>query len=64
MITVVVDTSRQPNPVHLGLAVLGELRRRGVPVVGVLWPVGVEWGVLTVVGPDLLSGEVEYTWTA
>lgn len=64
MITTTIDTSRQTNPVHLGLQVLGELRRRGVPVVGVLWPVGVEYGVLTVEGPDLLSGEVIYTWTS
>ncbi len=62
-VTVTVDPSRfDGNPVHLGLHLLNNLRDSGVPVVGVLWPVGVESGTLTVGEVDMCDGTIEWTW--
>ena len=62
-VTVSVDPTRFDNPVHLGLRTLRNLRDAGVPVIGVLWPVGVESGLLTIGEPDLVTGVIEYRWT-
>jgi len=62
MITVTIDSTKHENPVHQGMHVLAQSRQRGVPAVGVLWPVGVEHGELRMIGPDILTGEVEYVW--
>lgn len=62
MISVTIDTQRFDNPIHLGLYVLRELRQAGVPVAGVLSPMWVEQGRLTVGEPDLCTGEVVWTW--
>jgi hypothetical protein len=50
------------NPIHQGMFVLQRLRDAGVPVLGHLWPMGVESGVLSVGAPDLADGVVTYTW--
>jgi hypothetical protein len=57
------DPSRFDNPVRLGLYLLSNLRELGVPVVGVLWPIGVESGELTIGSVDLVDGTVEYRWS-
>lgn len=59
--TVLVDPKHE-NPIHQGMFVLQRLRDAGVPVIGVLWPMGVESGVLSVGVPDLADGIVEYVW--
>lgn len=61
MTTVLVDLKHE-NPIHQGMHVLMRLRDAGVPVIGVLWPMGVESGVLSVGVPDLADGIVEYVW--
>lgn len=61
MVVVLVE-SRHTNPIHQGLHVLERLRGAGVPVLGVLWPEGVESGVLSIEPPDLDSGATPYRW--
>lgn len=52
------------NQVITGQRVMSELRRQGVPVVGVLAIFGVEHGTLTMRTEDGLDGdEFIYTWT-
>jgi hypothetical protein len=53
---------KHDNPIHQGMHVLARLRAAGVPVIGHLWPMGVESGSLTVGVPDLADGVVEYVW--
>lgn len=44
--------------------IFGRLRSRGVPVIGALGVLGVEWGKLTIEHEDGLDGdEWTYTWT-
>jgi hypothetical protein len=49
------------NPIVLGNALLKDMQRAGVPVVGVLWPMGVTSGTLTS-AYDETFGELLYTW--
>jgi hypothetical protein len=60
--SITVDPTQFDNPVLRGLKTLERLRAAGVPVIGVLWPEGVEYGHLELSEPDLGSGEVTYTW--
>lgn len=62
MITTTLDPARFDNPIHSGMHVLGKLREAGIPAIGVLYPVGVEWGALTLSAPDLADGSVTYSW--
>lgn len=50
------------NEVLAGQVIMGALRKRGVPVIGVLGLLGVEWGTLTCAQEDGLDGD-EWTWT-
>lgn len=50
------------NEVHAGMHVLKTLREAGVPVVGVLYPQGVESGVLEIERDDLALDEWVYRW--
>lgn len=44
--------------------IFGRLRSRGVPVIGALGVLGVEWGKMTIEHEDGLDGdEWTYTWT-
>ncbi len=63
MINLTLDTTRlSDNPVHRGMNVLDQMRRAGIPATGVLYPEGVESGVLSISAPDLCTGEVLVTW--
>ena len=62
MITITLDPARFDNPIHSGMHVLAKLREAGIPAIGVLYPVGVERGVLTIDAPDLDDGAVVYRW--
>lgn len=53
---------KNDNPIHQGMYVLQRLRDAGVPVIGVLWPMGVESGVLSIEPPDLAEGITIYSW--
>lgn len=48
--------------VHLGLHILNKLREKGVPVEGVLFPVGVTSGRLEIETDDLASDDWIYRW--
>lgn len=53
----------QGNEVLAG-QILARFRRRGVPLVGVLGFIAVEWGTLTIEHDDGLDGdEWKWTWT-
>jgi hypothetical protein len=52
------------NPVHRFLYVKDRLDRAGIPVVGSISVEGVESGTLSITAPDILTGEVTYTWVA
>lgn len=44
--------------------IFGKLRAKGVPVIGVLGVIAVEWGTLTIAHEDGLDGdEWHFTWT-
>lgn len=62
MKSITVPLDKFNNPIHRGLYILAELREIGVPVIGVLYPEGVEYGKLIVGEPDMMSGEVTWTW--
>jgi len=51
------------NPVTRGMHILNALRGAGVPVVGTLWPEGVESGSLSVDLDDLAFDGRVYKWT-
>lgn len=51
------------SEVHRGMLVLRELRDFGVPVVGTLFPLGVERGVLSVEYDELVSDEWVWRWS-
>ncbi len=59
MTTRVFIDAKFDQPIHQGMAVLKELRRAGVPVLGILWPEGVQHGELTVTRVDK---QTIYTW--
>jgi len=61
-VTITVDPSRFENPIHRGMDALRQLKERGVPVIGCLFPESVEHGTLTIGSADLVSGEVSYSW--
>lgn len=50
------------SEVHRGMLVLRELREAGVPVVGSLFPLGAERGVLSVEYDELVSDEWVFRW--
>jgi hypothetical protein len=50
------------SEVHRGILVLRELRERGIPVVGSLFPLGVERGKLEVEYDELVSDEWVWRW--
>lgn len=50
------------SEVHASIYILKRLRGEGIPMVGVLGPVGPERGVLTVEFDDLAMDEWVYTW--
>lgn len=59
-----VKDQHKGNQAILGLRVMRQLRERGVPVIGILAPFGVEHGALTITMDDGLDGdEMVYTWT-
>ncbi|MEO6364028.1 MAG: hypothetical protein ABIO71_12420 [Caldimonas sp.] len=51
------------NPVHRFLALLRRLRDEGIPAFGSIALEGVTSGTLSITAPDLLTGEVTYSWT-
>lgn len=64
MLEVRIDTAtlvRLGNEIHAGMHVLRKLREAGVPATGVLFPTGVESGVLSM-HDDVTFGETVYTW--
>jgi hypothetical protein len=52
----------QGNEVLAGQVIFGRLRSKGVPVIGVLGVLAVEWGTLTIKHDDGLDGD-EWTYT-
>lgn len=52
----------QGNEVLAGQVIMTRLRKRGVPVIGVLGVLAVEHGTLTIQHEDGLDGD-EWTWT-
>lgn len=50
------------SEVHRGILVLRELREAGIPVVGSLFPLGVERGVLSVEYDEIVSDEWVWRW--
>lgn len=52
----------QGNEVLAGQVIFGRLRARGVPLIGVLGVIAVEWGTLTIAHDDGLDGD-EWTYT-
>lgn len=58
--------SRNPagNELLASQVIFGRLRAKGVPVIGVIGVIAVEWGKLTIEHEDGLDGdEWHYTWT-
>lgn len=54
----------EANEVLAGQVIFNRLRARGVPVIGVLGVIAVEWGKLTIEHEDGLDGdEWHYTYT-
>jgi len=53
---------RMPNQVNLGMATLDRLRSAKIPVIGTLWPTGVEHGSLSIREADE-DGDIVYEWT-
>lgn len=63
-ISLVVDPATlHENPVHRALVLIKRLRAVGIPAVGAIALENVEHGELTITAPDLLTGEVRYSWT-
>ena len=61
--TLVVDpTTLHANPVHRALTLIRRLRDEGIPAFGAIALEGVTSGVLSITAPDLVSGEVTYSW--
>ncbi len=54
---------RFDSEVHKGMHILSEMRRAGIPVVGVLFPLGVERGRLEIEFDDLASDEWVFRWS-
>lgn len=52
----------QGNELLAGQAIFSKLRAKGVPVIGVLGVLAVEWGVLTIEHQDGLDGD-EWAWS-
>jgi hypothetical protein len=50
------------NPVHRFLALKKVLRDEGIPAFGAIALEGVESGVISITAPDILTGEVTYSW--
>lgn len=50
------------HAVHIGNYLLQQLRAVGVPVTGVLYPLSVERGTLSVKTGDLATDDLIYTW--
>ncbi len=50
------------NPVHRALTLMKLLRAEGIPVFGAIALEGVESGTLSMTSPDLVTGEVTYSW--
>jgi hypothetical protein len=50
------------NPVHRFLALVKRLRDEGIPAFGAIAFEGVESGVISITAPDILTGEVTYSW--
>ena len=50
------------SEVHRGILVLRELRERGIPVVGSLFPLGVKSGRLECEYDELVSDEWVWRW--
>jgi hypothetical protein len=55
------DLARFECHTHRGIHTVERLREAGVPVVGVLAPLGVECGVLSV-EDDLATGDTVWRW--
>lgn len=51
------------NPVHRFLALLKVLRDEGIPAFGAIALEGVESGTLSITAPDMVTGEVTYSWS-
>lgn len=63
-VTVSIDDAtiaRLAHDIHVGIYLLKQLREQGVPVLGSIWPVGVEHGSLTL-AVDPVFGERTWTW--
>lgn len=58
-INLVVGVAHLAQEVHIGIHCLQALRDDGIPVVGSLWPMGVERGSLVI---ERLPGELKFTW--
>lgn len=52
---------RLDHDIHAGIYLLKQLRERGVPVIGSIWPIGVEHGTLTL-SVDAVFGDRTWTW--
>ncbi len=64
MKTITIDPATlHPNPVHRAMALIKELRDAGIPAVGAIALENVEYGTLSITAPDLVTGEVVYSWT-
>ena len=50
------------NPVHRALTLMRLLRSEGIPVFGAIALAGVESGTLSITSPDVVTGEVTYSW--
>lgn len=55
-------TNPEGNDVLASRVIFSRLRQRGVPLIGVLGVIAVEWGVLTIAHDDGLDGD-EWTFT-
>ena len=64
MITLSVDLSRFDSPIHRDMNLIAQLKNAGIPVIGDIWPEGVESGYLCVYPADLDTGETRYDWIA
>jgi hypothetical protein len=50
------------NPVHRALVLIKRLRAVGIPAVGAIALENVEHGTISISAPDLVTGEVLYSW--
>lgn len=57
------DLARYECHTHRGIHTVERLREAGVPVVGVLAPLGVERGILSVEIDDLATGDTVWRWS-